>query len=339
MTKILALSAGDPNSISTFISLKSWLKLKDFNNPFVFVGSINNINNVINYFNFPIKAKSITLDNIKNKNKIIEDFKNFFLVLNIDSTLDFELGKPSNKNAKYVLESINTSVDLVKNAHVNAIVTNPIDKNLINEYLAQNKYNKIFLGHTEYLSDISNKKPTTMMLCTTASNLRVIPITTHVSLSDVIKNLNVELIVNKTISTHNFLKDRFKINNPKIIMLGLNPHCGENGLMGDEEQKIINPAIEKLKNLGINITGSMPADSTFTQHNINNADAIMGMYHDQVLTPFKTLYFDSGVNTTIGLDFIRTSPDHGVGFNIATTNKPSENSLISAIKMAYQLCD
>lgn len=339
MTKILALSAGDPNSISSFISLKSWLKLKDSNITFVFVGSINIINNVINYFNLPIQTKSITIEELKNKTKINKSFKNFFLVLNINDPIDFELGKPSNKNAKYVLDSINLCVELATKSIVDAIVTNPIDKNLVNEYLKNNNYDKLFLGHTDYLSDISNKKPTTMMMATTQSNLRVVPITTHVSLLDAIKNLNIELIINKTIEVNNFLKSRYKINNPKIVMLGLNPHCGENGLMGNEEQIIINPAIKKLKNLEINVQGPIPADSAFTIHNINNSDTIMGMYHDQVLTPFKTLYFDSGVNTTIGLDFIRTSPDHGVGFNIATTNKASENSLISSLKMAYQLSE
>lgn len=337
MTKILALTAGDPNSISSFISLKSWIKLKDNSTPFIFVGNINIIQNVIDYFNLPIKTKLINRETLKNKIQILEDFKSYFLVLNIESPEDFELGKASSKNAKYVLESINLSVELAQNKEVDAIVTNPIDKNLINAYLQKNKHNKLFLGHTEYLSDISNKAPTTMMLCTTESSLKVIPLTTHVSLLDAIKNLTEDLIINKIVATYNFAKKYYEIDNPKFIVLGLNPHCGENGLMGNEEQTIITPSIKKLHKMGIDVIGPIPADSAFTQYNINNSDIIIGMYHDQVLTPFKTLYFDSGVNTTIGLDFIRTSPDHGVGFNIAKTNTASENSLISAIKMAYNL--
>ncbi len=339
MKKILALTSGDPNSISAFISLKSWMNLKNKNTTFVFIGNKKNVDHVINYFNLDIQTKLITKEDLKKKNKIYNLFKEYFLVLNIDQPLNFELGKPSIENAKYVLESINLAVKLTLNSLTDAVVTNPIDKDTVNSYLQKNGHSKKFLGHTEYLSDISNKQPTTMMLCTTKSNLKVIPITTHVSLSDAIKNINQDLIINKTIEINNFLKKHYQIHNPRIIILGLNPHCGEHGLMGKEELEIINPSIKQLKKLNINVTGSLPSDSSFTQYNINNSDAIIGMYHDQVLTPFKTLYFDSGVNTTIGLNFIRTSPDHGVGFRIAKTKDPSENSLISAIEMANKLCD
>ncbi|MDR0485010.1 MAG: 4-hydroxythreonine-4-phosphate dehydrogenase PdxA [Alphaproteobacteria bacterium] len=337
MKKILALTCGDPNSIATLISLKAWLQLRESPYIFVFIGNKNNVDKAISYFNLSIKTKAIETSHLQDTKQISELFKEFFLVLNIDSHIDFELGKPVVTNAEYVLQSINTAVKLVEESLVSAIITNPVDKHLIDSYLQEKISAKKFLGHTEYLSDISNQKPTTMMFCSNASSLKVVPLTTHVSLKEAINSLSIDFIVDKTLQINDFLRKYYKITTPKIFMLGLNPHSGENGLMGNEEINIINPAIKKLKELDLNISGSFPADSCFSQYNINNSDIIIGMYHDQVLTPFKTLYFDSGVNTTIGLDFIRTSPDHGVGFNIAKENIASANSLIASLEVAYNL--
>ncbi|MCL2566926.1 MAG: 4-hydroxythreonine-4-phosphate dehydrogenase PdxA [Alphaproteobacteria bacterium] len=339
MKKILALTCGDPNSIAALISLKSWLALKESSYNFIFIGQKNNIDAVIAYFNLPIKTKIITMEDLTDRNKIHELFKEFFLVVNLDNPIDFSLGKATDRNAEYILESIQKAVALAEASFVDAIITNPVDKNLINQYLQKKSSQKSFLGHTEYLADISGSGDTVMMFCSNKSNLKVVPLTTHISLADAIKSLSIDLIVNKVIQINSFFKKYYKIQQPHINILSLNPHAGENGLMGFEEIKIINPAIKKLHRLGITAQGSFPADSFFASSNINQGDVIIGMYHDQVLTPFKTLYFDSGVNTTIGLNFIRTSPDHGVGFNIADSMKASPNSLIASIEIAYNLAN
>ncbi|MDR2008743.1 MAG: 4-hydroxythreonine-4-phosphate dehydrogenase PdxA [Alphaproteobacteria bacterium] len=330
MKKILALSAGDPNSIATFISLKAWQALRESSDVFVFIGNKNNVDAAISYFGLPIKT--LALKDLADRERICELFKEYFLVFDIGGSIDFSLGKPVVANAEYILNSLHTGVDLVEKGLVDGIITNPVDKHLINEYLV----NDTFVGHTEYLAKLSHANDTVMMFCSNKSALKVVPLTTHVSLSQAINSLSAELIVNKTIQINNFLKKYYGMANPRISMLSLNPHAGENGLMGDEEIKIINPAIKQLQGLGLDISGSFPADSFFTAQNMAG-DIIIGMYHDQVLTPFKTLYFDSGVNTTIGLPFIRTSPDHGVGFNIAASSKANPNSLIAAIEVASSL--
>jgi len=173
-----------------------------------------------------------------------------------------------------------------------------------------------------------------MLAC---DDLRVVPLTVHVSLQEAIEQLTTDLIVEKCLITAQALKDRAGIDNPRLALAGLNPHAGEDGDMGREEIDIITPAIERLKAQDLDVTGPFPPDTMFHHAARQGYDVAMCMYHDQGLIPIKTLAFDLGVNVTLGLPFIRTSPDHGTALNIAGTGQASENSLCAALKMAAQM--
>ena len=211
-----------------------------------------------------------------------------------------------------------------------ALVTLPISK-----YMLSSKF-PCFQGHTEYLSALVNSKGKEVMLLA-SGKLRVALVTTHVSLKKVSKLITEEKLITTLTTLNNDLKKKFKILNPKIIVIGLNPHAGENGEFGDEEKKIIIPVIKKLNSQGFNLIGPMPADTAFTKKNIGLCDAFLAMYHDQGLAPFKALSFGKGVNITLGLPFLRTSVDHGTAFDIVGTNKVDPSSFFEAIEMAIAL--
>lgn len=175
-----------------------------------------------------------------------------------------------------------------------------------------------------------------MMMCTPDHNLKVVPLSTHVSLKNSIKSITPTFIAKKVIIIHQFIQKHYGIKNPKYLFMGLNPHAGDHGLLGQEETQIITPTLKLLNAYHIHCQGPVAADSAFTADNMDKYDVIFGMYHDQVLTPFKTLFFDKGVNATAGLNIVRTSPDHGVAFDIAKTKYANPNSLIAAIATAHR---
>ena len=211
-----------------------------------------------------------------------------------------------------------------------ALVTLPISKNMLSSKFP------CFQGHTEYLSSLTNSKGKELMLLA-SGKLRVALVTTHVSLKKVSKLITEEKLTTSLTTLNNDLKKKFKILSPKIIVMGLNPHAGENGDFGDEEKKIIIPVIKKLNSKGFNLIGPIPADTAFTKKNIDLCDAFLAMYHDQGLAPFKALSFGKGVNITLGLPFLRTSVDHGTAFDIVGTNKVDPSSFFEAIEMAIAL--
>ena len=214
-----------------------------------------------------------------------------------------------------------------------ALITAPVSKERIH-HSGQN-----FLGHTEYLCEKTHTKNHAMMLFHT--KLKVVLVTTHLALAAVAKNLSVENIVMKLQLTAHSLQKNFKIKTPKIAVCALNPHAGEGGLFGQEEETIILPAIKKFAKsaLGksVSVIGPLPSDTLFFQHLQKNFDAIICMYHDQGLIPLKMLDFAHGVNFTLGLPFVRTSPDHGTAFDIAGQNKADPSSMIAAIEAALKL--
>jgi 4-hydroxythreonine-4-phosphate dehydrogenase len=332
LNNIIAVSSGDSASIATLITLKSWLKLKDKSCPFFLVANIYNTKKIIDYFRLPIIIKEIF-----DPKEAISFFHNFLPVFNIyqnkiDNVQEF-LGRRNLENIAPLLESLNTCIDLVKSNKVQAIVTNPIDKALVNEYL---QGSNLFRGHTEYLAEKADVKKPIMMLCSPFSKLKVIPITTHISMKEVVSTINKDKIIQSILQAYMALRS-MGVRNLNFLILGLNPHAGEAGLMGKEEIDIIIPAVEELKKMGIKIDGPVAADTAFTLDNIDKYDIIFGIYHDQVLIPFKTLYFNEGVNATLGLPFIRTSPDHGTAFSMAKDNRASEGSLVAAIIQAHNL--
>ena len=243
-------------------------------------------------------------------------------------------GAPSTANAPMVIEAIATAAHLALAGDVRAIVTCPIAKSTLYEAGFQ------YPGHTEYLGALSSDKSAIMMLAN--SELRVVPATIHIALSDVPKQINESDLSELIKDIAGALQQDFGLSSPRIGVCGLNPHAGENGAMGDEEQRILMPAIkhasDRLDGKAI-ITGPHPADTLFHQEKRRQFDCIIGMYHDQVLIPVKTLDFHGSVNITLGLDFIRTSPDHGTAFDIAGKGIARDDSLRQAITTALKMAE
>jgi len=242
----------------------------------------------------------------------------------------FRFGAMTKENGKAALEYINKALELFKKKQIDCLVTAPVSKEAI-------KRNGVdFQGHTEYLAKKTNTKHFVMMLI--VNKLRCAVVTRHIPLSKVSRALSTEDVFTTIKLSVQALKKHFRIKNPKIGVCGLNPHSGEGGLVGFEEERIIIPAIKKAKGFNKNIIGPLPADSIFSKALINKFDCIVAMYHDQGLIPIKMLGFDRGVNLTLGLPFIRTSPDHGTAFDIAGKGVASASSLVEAIKLAVICC-
>ena len=233
-------------------------------------------------------------------------------------------------NSPYVLKMLDLAHDLCLQKKVNAMVTGPVQKSIINQA------GFIFTGHTEYLADKTGSTPV-MMLAT--QHLRVALATTHLPLKNVSEAISKESLSETLIILDKFLQQQAAIQKPKIVVCGLNPHEGENGNLGDEEIKTIIPVINKLKQQNINLVGPLPADTLFTAKYLDDADAVLAMYHDQGLPVLKYSGFGKAVNITLGLPFVRTSVDHGTALDLAGTGKASNSSLQEAIKMAIKYCD
>ena len=251
-------------------------------------------------------------------------------VVNIwDDEIKFELGKSTETGGKYAFMSLEKATEDLASNKIDVLVTAPISKDAII------KAGFKFPGHTEYLANFANQDEALMLMVN--GNLRVAMATSHVALKDVPSLLSKERIVEKIKMLENSLKKDFKIIRPKIAVLGLNPHAGEQGKMGEEEQQIINPAIQEVKRGNTLVYGPFPADSFFGSSSIGEFDGVLAMYHDQGLTGFKALAFDEGVNFTAGLPIVRTSPDHGTAFDIVGEDKASEQSMRSAIYLAIDV--
>ncbi|TAE19789.1 MAG: 4-hydroxythreonine-4-phosphate dehydrogenase PdxA [Bacteroidetes bacterium] len=238
-------------------------------------------------------------------------------------------GQPDEAAGKYAFECLKRATEDLRNGGLDAVVTAPINK-----FTIQNEDFK-FPGHTEYFTEAFQAKDSLMFLV--SPTLRVGVVTGHVPLQEVSNNLTREKIHTKIQQMVNSLQLDFGINKPKIAVLGLNPHAGEEGLLGDEEINIIRPAILELKKKGLIIFGPYPADGFFGHGEYKKYDAVLAMYHDQGLVPFKTIAFENGVNFTAGLPIIRTSPDHGTAFNIAGKNQADETSMREAIFTAIDI--
>jgi 4-hydroxythreonine-4-phosphate dehydrogenase len=240
-----------------------------------------------------------------------------------------EFGQKTLQGGQCAFKALEEATKDLAAGKIDVLVTAPISKENIQNAGFQ------FPGHTEYLAAMANEKEALMMMV--SDNLRVALVSAHLSLKDAVSQLTKEKIVNKVMAVDASLKRDFKIVRPKIAVLGLNPHAGEKGTLGKEEIDIINPAISELSAKGILVYGPYPSDGFFGSAAITQFDAIVAMYHDQGLTPFKALAFDTGVNFTAGLPIVRTSPDHGTAFDIAGQNKASEQSMRNAIYLAMDV--
>lgn len=227
-------------------------------------------------------------------------------------------------------EAIERAVGILKKENAAGLVTGPVNKALIN------KTGISFKGHTEYLSSATDTKKIAMMFY--SASLKVALVTRHIALKSVPKELSQEKIIDTTLLVDEALRTFFKIKTPRIGISGLNPHCGEEGLMGREEKTIIMPAVKKLKRKVPGIRGPLPADVVFHMAYNGKFDAVISMYHDQGLAPFKMIAFQDGVNITLGLPFVRTSPDHGTAYDIRGKGLSDPRSMKEAMRLAAVMC-
>ena len=242
---------------------------------------------------------------------------------------NFSFGKITPAYGKASIEYLDCALGLISNGSIDCLVTGPISKEAIN--LAGYKYG----GHTEYFKAKTSAKKIAMMFA--VEKLKVTLVTRHLSLKDAIHKLSCDNIFDAISLTYLSLRKQFGIKNPKVAVCALNPHAGESGLLGDEEIKIIKPAIKKARKKYRNIFGPYPCDTIFYEAMQNKYDAVIAMYHDQGLIPLKTLFFKKSVNVTLGLSFVRTSPCHGTAFDIAGKNMADPTSMVEAIKLAVHL--
>lgn len=274
-------------------------------------------------------GKKIKIKEISNPGELKKNKRNEIQVIEIAKCPNTKYGKLHRSNAKYVLDNLNYGIDTALTNKKVGLVTGPISKeNIIS-------IDKKFSGHTEHIQKLTKSKDVLMLLG--SEKLKVALATTHIPLKAVPKKITKSLIINKAIILNEELKNKFRIKNPQITLLGLNPHAGEGGKIGSEEEEILLPAVKELRKKKINISYPKSADTAFTKKGLNETDAFLGMYHDQVLPVLKALSFGSAVNVTLGIPIVRTSVDHGVALDMAGSGKSDTASLKEAIKIAKKI--
>ncbi|MDA3780628.1 MAG: 4-hydroxythreonine-4-phosphate dehydrogenase PdxA [Bacteroidales bacterium] len=320
---ILGISHGDVNGISYEIIIKTLKdnRILDFCTPIVY-GSPK----VAAYHRKALNIQNFSLNNIKTPEEANPKRSN--IINCIDDNIRVELGKSTSSAGESSFMALERAVEDLKNKKIDVLVTAPINKDNI-----QSKEFK-FPGHTEYLANSVNSKDVLMLMV--SENLKVGVVAGHVPIKDVPAEITKENILKKLRIMNQSLIQDFRIRKPKIAVMGLNPHAGDNGLLGDEEKEIITPAINQAKEENIMAIGPYSADGFFGSDSFKKFDAILSMYHDQGLVPFKALAFNSGVNYTAGLEIIRTSPGHGTAYEIAGMDKATPDSFRQAI---YLACD
>lgn len=321
MFKIIALTMGDPGGIGPEIILKTFQSRKK--NPqaaYVIFGSYAPFEFFLKKFRYRTSFEILPGWNPKS----LKPGKLYFV--NTSQEKGFDAGKVSKRNALATFSALEAATQAAVRGEVQAIVTAPINKTTMRFMDVH------FRGHTEYLADQAKAKSFAMMFV--SQKLKVTLATIHVPLKKVSELITRERVFEKIKLTDNFLKKYFQMKNPKIAVCALNPHGKETGT---EDEAEIRPAVEKAKKSKINAVGPLSADQLFYDAYEGRFDAVISMYHDQALGPFKMIAFKDGVNTTLGLPFIRTSPDHGTAFDIAYKNKADASSFISALNLAEQL--
>jgi 4-hydroxythreonine-4-phosphate dehydrogenase len=321
---IIGITLGDFNGIGPEVILKTFSdnRMMEFCTPVLYGSSkvINYHRKILNLGNFTF-AQSRSVDRIQ---------LNTFNIVNIwEDDPMVQLGVSNEMGGKYAFLSIQAAVTDLKEKKIDALVTAPINKKNI-----QSK-NFQFAGHTGYLAQQAGTENYCMMMC--SNEMRVGLVTEHIAVSEIAQHITKEKILKKLQLLKKSLAEDFGIDKPKIAVLGLNPHAGDEGLIGKEEADIIRPAIEEAQGKSLIVLGPYPADGFFGSASHKKFDAVLAMYHDQGLIPFKALCFDSGVNYTAGLPFVRTSPDHGVGYDIAGKNVAREDSFRSAVYLAADI--
>ncbi len=319
----LGITIGDSNGIGIEIILKTFKdnRMLDFCTPVIF-GS----NEILSQHKKKLQIHNINFNVLRDLKNLKHNKINLLEVLK--NKADVKIGKKNIDGGDIAINSIDCAIDAYKKNKIDALVTAPINKSSIQ------KNKSDFIGHTEYLQNNFNGKSLMIMV---SEVMKIACLTGHTSLSNIKNYISKENIIENLLILNNSLKKDFGKVKPKIAVLGLNPHAGESGMLGNEEIEIIVPAIDYTKDKGLLVFGPYSADSFFTSKNLSAFDGILAMYHDQGLIPFKTLAFDSGVNFTAGLDIIRTSPVHGTAFEIAGKGLANENSFRQAVFLACEI--
>ena len=325
----LALTLGEPAGIGPDLALAVWHRRAELDVPrFYVVADPDFLSRRAGRLGLDVPIAAVT------PAAAAAAFASALPVVAIDVAVSAEPGRPDRSSAPAAIASIRRAVADVMAGAAAAIVTNPIAKNVLYDWGFAEP------GHTEFLATLVQEATGTslrpiMMLW--SPELAVVPVTIHLPLRDIFKHLSTELVVETGRIVARDLAVRFRISRPRLAVAGLNPHAGENGALGEEDRAIVAPAVARLIADGIDARGPLPADSLFHERARATYDVALCMYHDQALIPIKTLAFDHAVNVTLGLPFVRTSPDHGTAFDIAGTGAADVTSLVAALRLAARL--
>lgn len=325
----LALSMGDPAGIGLDIALDIWAHRKTQSTPpFLMIGDPEAVAE---------RARTLSLDvrvGEADCETACSTFEHAMPIYPVKTAHTPVAGVADSGNAAAIIDSIKTAVKFTLQGSASAVVTNPISKSVLYEAGFG------FPGHTEFLADLAEQmtgRAAAPVMMLAGPKLRAVPVTIHIPLKDVPAQLTTDLVYETCVITAHDLRYRFGLAHPRLAVSGLNPHAGEDGALGLEDDAVIRPAIERLRGQGLDVVGPLPADTMFHDAARAQYDVAICMYHDQALIPAKALGFDDSVNVTLGLPFIRTSPDHGTAFSLAGKGVARSDSLLAALRLAGQL--
>ena len=315
---VIGISCGDLNGVGLEIIIKTFSdsRILEYCTPVIFASG-----KCINFYRKSMPDLNFNFQNIKDFSRINAKQVNLYNCW--EEEVQVTPGLLTDTGGKYAVLSLQTAVAALKQQQIDGLVTAPIHK----KNIQSSEFN--FTGHTPYLKQMFAAQDVVMMMC--ADNFRVALVTEHVPVNEISKQITKDKIASKLQIINTSLQKDFGIDKPRIAVLGLNPHAGDEGLVGNEEETIIKPAIKEAKNNNILAVGPYSADAFFARRSFEQFDAVLAMYHDQGLIPFKTLATGDGVNYTAGLQAVRTSPDHGVAFDIAGKNKADTSSFLAAV--------
>jgi 4-hydroxythreonine-4-phosphate dehydrogenase len=328
LAKPLALTLGEPAGIGPDIAIAAWLRRTEFGlPPFYLLGDRDFVADRARTLGLQVKLAEVRAE------QAFDVFADALPVVTTGHAATARPGHPDSTSAAAAIASIRQAVRDVVAGRAGAVVTNPIAKGVL--YRAGFEHP----GHTEFLAELAatgGRRPQPVMMLWSPA-LAVVPVTIHLALRDAITRLSSDLIVTTARIAVADLRARFGLVRPRLAISGLNPHAGEDGTLGSEERTIIAPAIATLRDAGIDVRGPLPADTMFHEAARKTYDCALCMYHDQALIPIKTIAFDDAVNVTLGLPFIRTSPDHGTAFDIAGSGRANPSSLVAALRLAARM--
>jgi 4-hydroxythreonine-4-phosphate dehydrogenase len=328
LAKPLALTSGEPAGIGPDIAMAAWLRRNELKLPaFYLLGDRDFFDDRARTLGLTIKFADVGPEDA------LASFADALPVVATGHAATAQAGRPDGTSADAAIASIRQAVEDVAAGRASAVVTNPIAKSVL--YRAGFRHP----GHTEFLAELAagDGQPPQPVMMLWSPALAVVPVTIHLPLREAIAQLSSDLIVTTVRIVAAAMKARFGLQSPRIAVSGLNPHAGEDGSLGTEDRTIVAPAIDILRAEGLDVSGPLPADTMFHAAARATYDCAICMYHDQALIPVKTLAFDDAVNVTLGLPFIRTSPDHGTAFDIAGTGRANPSSLIAALRLAARM--